>query len=327
VLVADVEERTLPRWWPVLRSLALAWILTGIFVLLATLVVGELGAGYDREGAGRCLPWLFPTDDASGWAANLPLALLALALFTVVTRALLRVEDQAVVPIVPLALVLGVTGAFATLDESRSGEDGGRGLAAWFVAAWLVRYLPRREEPREHRRPPLPVVAGVAVGVAIMLAVPVAYAFLHPLRVAPADQSTEGVSLREGRSGTVRFVVENAGSRAVDLRSVGLDGRAAAVLVSGPQTFGSRGEVPLRLPRRLAPGEMLYVLAEARLVRGGCMRLMRETTGERHMVAERVEVRYRVAGRARTIRRPAEQALAIIGCEGGNVQWGAPPGR
>lgn len=315
--------------WETLGRLAVAWLGTGLLLILVQVAFGELV--YDiapqRE---RSLPWLLPLDDVWSVAASLPIVLLGLLVFTLLARRLLSNNPSgATVTLLPLAAILAVTGALATIPVREDG-NGGSGLVMWLLAAYLARRLPAY---RAEARPALPK-RRLALAGAVLLVLgiaPVAMATLRSVDVsvscprsdgAQSDDSS-GCVLRDRRAQEVNLMVNNLGRRPVTVLDLRLEGVPAPLNVDRLRLVPERGHARnLVLPVRLEPGDRqigsaLVVLARVRAPEGACRSLSEGL--EDVVLATHLSLRYRVAGREVRRRLALGEAARIEGCNGRGV--------
>lgn len=308
-------------WPPVVGSLVIALLGTGLGVSVLSGIVSLLGsASPGRDAIGRSVPWLFPADDLASWLANAPLVLFDIALFTVLARRLLRDSDGRTVGFLPLFLIVAATSAVATLPE----YDSDTVAAAWLLplagAAWFIRHLPQTEPrpARPHDRLIVPVAVSVGL---ILLAVPVTYGALHPVRLDSPSAPPGGLEIAERQDPVMSVSISNAGYRDLEVRSIAFIPPLAGVRLSAPQGHSGRR---LGFPRTIGAKDELDVYVTARLPPGGCRELMVNDDPVASLVSY-VDVAYRVSGRDLSVRLPARTALPLRSCEGRETgyQWGA----
>jgi len=304
-----------PPYGSVLWPLVPAWLAAALVTAAAGAAL-QAATGAEPVTGGVVTPWLFPLDDAWGWLANAPLAVLHLACFSLLARRVLpRGPRGERVAAWPLAAVLAATTALAELPRP-AGEGAGPDLLAWLLAAWLIRRLPWRPDdaPLPRGRRLLPAASGL-VAVAVLLPLLLAYAERHPLALDHAACTSASVSegtcsLREGRRFTVSAGVRNAAGRDLRITGVRATGLPRGFRVERVRRIPGEGFAErLALPQPLFEDRTLELLLDVRVPRGGCTALLDDPP------VGGLEVR--TTERAQRLRFGAEADLQPVECVSG----------
>ncbi len=204
-----------------------------------------------------------------------------------------------------------------------SHEWSSRPLVLWLIAAFLIRRLPSRPGRPLGRPRPRVVAAATAVAV-VLLAVPAAYAFRHPVSAtAPECFGGDQCDAREGRVLRPRFEIRNDGRHPITLLAADIEGIPPALRLERvrhvPYGASARDHA---LPQSIAPGSSLTLIATMRLSPNGCEGLLRgDHEGLVIGPATGIRTRYRVRGRETTQRLLIRPAPRILHCQGPHGGW------